>query len=78
MSNLTIAEAEGRLVRYLPEKLGKIELYYAKQSWPMDLVEMEVRYDVPGTAKEAYLQGRGKGLWLDLLTKWRRILFQFI
>lgn len=71
LSNLTITEAEGRLVRYLPEKLGKIELYYAKQSWPVDLTELEVTYDIPITAKEAYLQGRGKGIGADLATKWR-------
>jgi len=71
LSNLTITEAEGRLVKYLPEKPGKIELYYAKQSWPVDLTKLEVAYDVPTTAKEAYLQGRGKGMGADLATKWR-------
>jgi vancomycin resistance protein YoaR len=71
LSNLTISEAEGRLVRYLPERLGKIELYYAKQSWPVDLIEMKVAYDVPETAKEAYLQGRGEGMMADLTTKWK-------
>jgi len=71
LSNLTITEAESRLVRYLPEKPGKIELYYAKQSWSVDLTELEVAYDIPTTAKEAYLQGRGKGMGEDLATKWR-------
>jgi len=70
LSNLSMAEAEGRLVRYLPDKLGQIELSYAKQYWPVDLKELKIAYDVPATVKEAYLQGRGGGWRRDMRVKW--------
>lgn len=70
LSNLTISQAEGRLVRYIPEELGVIELSFSDQLWSVNLAELKIAYDAKATAEKAYLQGRGEGLIDDMVRKW--------
>jgi len=70
LSNLTITEAEGRLVRYLPDRLPMMELSFGNQTWPINLSDLKIAYDVPATAQEAFLQGRGGGLMADMRVRW--------
>ena len=65
LSNLTISEAEGRLNQYIPLEPPVMEIKFNGDSWPVDLAELNLRYNSRETAQKAYLLGRGGGLKED-------------
>jgi len=70
LSNLSIQEAENRLIKLIPKKPGIIELIFDDQSWSIDLKKLGLIYRPTATIQRAYILGRSEGLIKNLKTKW--------
>jgi len=72
ISNLSLSEAEKELMTSLPRNLDEIRLKFGDQSWPIDLVYLEIEYLPRKTAEAAFLAGRSQGWQEDIKVRWNR------